>query len=154
MPVLHVHQHGVHERNRHEAVGGERCEEVEAEERRPVRRGERIPREKHREDGAEGGRNEDDAELSVQTVHPGFNEQNDHREEEHHGDGIAEPEMHGFGLKHFSLNGVSMKNEAEKHRPAQKARRLRVSAFLHRGNDADAAQKVEKRGKSGGNEEN
>jgi len=110
--------------------------------------------EENRKKSAKGCGNQDDAEKGMNAVHPRFNQECHDRKEEHHGDGVAESEMHGFGLKHFSLNGVSMKNEAEKHRPAQKARRLRVRTFLHRGDDADAAQKVEKRGESGGNEEN
>ena len=125
-----------------------------AEGKRPVGGRHHLSLEENRKKSAKGCGNQDDAEKGMNAVHPRFNQECHDRKEEHHGDGIPEPEVHGFGREHLLSDGIPVKNETEKHGPAQKARSLGFRPLLHRAHDGDAAHKVKERSKSGGDEEN
>ena len=119
--ILQHHQNSLHKGNHHEAVGGQREDKMPAEGKRPVGGRHHLSLEENRKKSAKGCGNQDDAEKGMNAVHPRFNQECHDRKEEHHGDGIPEPEVHGFGREHLLSDGIPVKNETEKHGPAQKA---------------------------------
>ena len=128
------HEYGVDEGDHEEGVGRDGKQQMPAEDRRPLDGGDHLAGEQERAQRADGGSDEHDAELAVQTMNPRLDQKDDHRKKEHFGHREAESEVDCTFAEHFAVKGVALHHQTGKHGPADEGGGSRALA-LHRADD-------------------
>lgn len=124
------HEYGVDEGDHEEGVGRDGKQQMPAEDRRPLDGGDHLAGEQERAQRADGGSDEHDAELAVQTMNPRLDQKDDHRKKEHFGHREAESEVDCTFAEHFAVKGVALHHQTGKHGQRMREEAPEPSPFI------------------------
>ena len=113
LPLQKREKHRLHEGNRHEAVGRERRQKMEAEKVAPRFRRYRFAGEKNGHHGARRRHDEKNPHQPRNLSHPALDKRNRHRQKHRDRHRKPEPEMNHAGAEHFHAD----RHQVQQRRP-------------------------------------